>query len=317
MVMMKPATTKPAWNHEHDALARRLLEVARDEDLGHDGLDATGSLFLSPAARGRAAVVARQGGVAAGLACVPMLLEVFDARQVSVAAPLCDGEEFGPGATLLTLEGPQQTLARLERTLLNLLGRMCGVASLTAAYVAQASGGAKIYDTRKTTPGLRVFEKYAVRCGGGHNHRMSLASAVLIKDNHLAGAAMTAGFDLTEALTGAARRARAGKRPGAGAAQHSDDWFFEVEVDTLEQFARVLAVEPGLIDVALLDNFSLEGLGAAAEMRRAHQPGLMLEASGGVRLATVPFIARTGVDRISVGALTHSAISTDLGLDAT
>ncbi|MBX3322599.1 MAG: carboxylating nicotinate-nucleotide diphosphorylase [Phycisphaeraceae bacterium] len=299
-----------AWNRAHDTLARRLLELARDEDLGPQGTDLTGSIFLDPLSHGRAAVVARESGVAAGLALVPMLLEVFDARDVIVRTPISDGQEFGTGAALLTLEGPQQTLARIERTLLNLVGRMCGVASLTAAYVAQAGGGAKIYDTRKTTPGLRVFEKYAVRCGGGHNHRMSLASAVLIKDNHLAGAAIAAGFDLSEAVADASRRARAEARRGP-------DWFFEIEVDTLEQFERVLAVEPGLIDVVLLDNFSLDGLAAAAALRRAHQPELVLEASGGVRLATVPGIARSGVDRISVGALTHSAISTDLGLDAT
>jgi nicotinate-nucleotide pyrophosphorylase (carboxylating) len=187
--------------------------------------------------------------------------------------------------------------------MLNLLGKMCGVASMTARFVEQVRGTrAAILDTRKTTPGLRAFEKYAVRCGGGRSHRLGLSDAVLIKDNHLAH--LDTG-SLRNVITAAAREAK----------ERHDALFVEVEVDTMDQFAELLRVPDGLVDIALLDNMSLDQLRRGVKLRDAESPGLLLEASGGVGLDTVRGIAETGVDRISVGGLTRSAVSIDLGLD--
>jgi nicotinate-nucleotide pyrophosphorylase (carboxylating) len=321
-----PPPPPPRWNPADTPLARRLLELARDEDLGHPPIDQTAALFLDPEAQAAATVVLRSPGTVAGLALAPLVLEVFAADDLVMQQLVDDGTKVNAGTPLLTLSGSAARLVAVERTLLNLLGRLSGIATLTAAFVDAAGGKADIYDTRKTTPGLRVLEKYAVRCGRGHNHRLGLFAAVLIKDNHLAASIthraqpgatrgnrseILTGPALTGALTSAARAARS-----AGAGHGNPDWFFEVEVDRLDQLEAVLAVEPGLIDIALLDNFSFEDLAIAADRRAAAQPGLRLEASGGVSLATVPAIAATGVDRISAGSLTHAATSLDIGLDA-
>ena len=298
-------------------LVRRLLEIARDEDLGVDPLDAAGrggaptghsgditsDCCITPERMGVGLVVARSGGVMAGLEALPMLVELF--------APGCrfevharDGSNVGPGTTVATVRGALDELLGLERTLLNLVGRLSGIATRTAEFVAAIPPGSRaaLYDTRKTTPGLRVLEKYAVRCGGGRSHRMGLHDAVLIKDNHLTGIAIgeLAGF-----VSKAAARARAIGSPT----------FIEVEVDTLDQFAALLELPPGVIDIVLLDNMSCEQMNAAAQRRDAVNPALELEASGGVTLASLPAIAATGVDRISVGGLTHSAVSLDVALD--
>jgi nicotinate-nucleotide pyrophosphorylase (carboxylating) len=222
---------------------------------------------------------------------------------------IADGQTVVKSTCLGTLEGPARALLAAERLLLNLLGRLSGIATLTRQYVDAIAGTkARIYDTRKTTPGWRRLEKYAVRCGGGWNHRRGLDEAVLIKDNHLAfgvQAGNNAGqFTPAEAVV----RAR------QFVAQHAGDsaMVIEVEVDTLEQLDAVLPARP---DIVLLDNMRPDQLRAAVERRNACDPAIELEASGGVNLSTVAQIAQTGVDRISVGALTHSAVGLDFGLD--
>jgi nicotinate-nucleotide pyrophosphorylase (carboxylating) len=285
-------------------LVRRLLELARDEDLGPEGIDLTGSAVESDAMV-RARLVARGETVIAGLACVPALLEVFGAG-VSFRAVRRDGDRCSAGETVAELTGAVGEVVRVERTLLNLVARLSGVATRTDAFV-RAIGGtrARLYDTRKTTPGLRVLEKYAVRCGGGFCHRMGLHDAVMFKDNHIAGVPPERLGEHLASLIGRVRTGSAG--PPA---------FIEVEADTLEQFGAILALPPGLVDLVLLDNMTPAMLAGGVGMRDRAGSALLLEASGGVTLDRIGAIARTGVDRISAGSLTHGAVSADLGLDA-
>ena len=225
-------------------------------------------------------------------------------EQLDVSAP--DGEAVAPGEAIGVLTGPVREMLTAERLLLNLMGRLCGIATLTARYVEAVEGtGAKIYDTRKTTLGWRYLEKYAVHCGGARNHRSGLYDAVLIKDNHLA---FTGEKGLTPA--DAVRRAKEYVRQYADASGNLP--LIEVEVDSLEQLKSVLTAEP---DIVLLDNMPPETMREAVAIRRAAGSGAQLEASGGINLETVRAAALSGVDRVSVGALTHSAISLDIGLD--
>jgi nicotinate-nucleotide pyrophosphorylase (carboxylating) len=274
-----------------DFLVEPVVRAALAEDLGRAG-DITASACVPPGTRFAAAFVARKAGRIAGLSCARLAVHALDPAARFEAA-VADGADAAPGQTLARVEADARALLAAERTALNLLQRLCGIATLTRAYVEAVAGtGARIADTRKTTPGLRALEKYAVRCGGGINHRLGLDDAILIKDNHIAVCGSAA-----EAL----RRARA----GAG-------WLVkvEVEVDSLGQLEEVLPLAP---DVVMLDNFSLEDLRRAVALARGKVP---LEASGGVTLETVRAIAETGVDAISVGALTHSAPALDIGLDA-
>lgn len=290
-------------------LVRRTLEVARDEDLGIPGAgrsarDITSACCIEPGQRGTAEIVARVEGVVSGLAALPLLAEIYaPAAKIRVLGR--DGEWASPRTTLATIDGPLPEILALERTALNLIGRLCGVATKTAQFVAAMAAGsrARLYDTRKTTPGLRMLEKYAVRCGGGCSHRLGLHDAVLIKDNHIAGVSVR---DLPAFVARAAERARGLTPPAA---------FIEVEVDTLDQFEAMLTLPPGTVDIVLLDNMTPEVLREAARLRDARSPGLHLEASGGVNLGTIHEISSTGVDRISVGALTHSAVSIDVAMD--
>lgn len=278
----------------------RLLELARDEDVGPETKDLASDAL--PPAESAFHIAARDEGTLAGLAVIPDLLAVYNANIV-VTAHRADGEPIEPGDRIATLTGAGVDLLRTERPLLNLLSRLSGVASLTRRFVEAVEGtGVEILDTRKTTPGLRALEKYAVRCGGGRSHRLGLDDAAMFKDNHLAGVALD---DLPSVLARAAQRAK-----DAGAS------FVEVEVDTLDQLDRVLAIEHGLIDYALLDNMTLDTLREAVRRRDAAGSPIKLEASGGVTLASVRAIAETGVERISAGALTHSAGMVDFGLDA-
>lgn len=275
-----------------------LIDLALREDLG-DGGDLTTKATIPPDARGSSRVVSRGAGVAAGLPIVPLILE----RAGSSLAwePLvADGDRVGKGTALGRLSGPRGELLILERTILNFLTRLGGIATLTARFVEEASGTkAVILDTRKTTPGWRILEKYAVRCGGGRNHRIGLYDMVLIKDNHLAALA-AAGHDdpIGEAIRSARKTA-----PGIP---------IELEVDTLAQLERALGEGP---DIVLVDNFGPSELAEAIRLRDGRNPSVLLEVSGGVRLETVAELARTGVDRISAGALTHSAPALDIGLD--
>ncbi|MDY6924033.1 MAG: carboxylating nicotinate-nucleotide diphosphorylase [Pseudomonadota bacterium] len=278
-----------------DLLIEPVVRMALAEDLGRAG-DITAQACIPEGARMRAVFAARQSGVLAGVDCVRLALLAMDPAAV-IDLKLRDGDAFQAGAVLVEAEADARAFLAAERTALNLLGRLCGVASLTRAYVAAVEGtGARIADTRKTTPGLRALEKHAVACGGGMNHRFGLDDAILIKDNHIA---------VCGGVGDAIRRARA-------MAGHLVK--IEVEVDGLEQLDEALAERP---DVVMLDNFSLADLREAVARSNASPFGRpLLEASGGVRLDTVKVIAGAGVDVISVGALTHSAPSLDIGLDA-
>ena len=274
-----------------DLIIEPIVRAALVEDLGRAG-DITSLACIDADARLSARFAGRQAGVVAGLACARLAILALDpaARFETLVQ---DGDVLAPGAVLARVDANARALLSAERVALNLLGRLSGVASLTAAYVAAVAGtSARIVDTRKTTPGLRALEKYAVRCGGGVNHRFGLDDAILIKDNHVAACG-----GVGEAI----RRARA-------AAGHLVK--IEAEVDGLDQLTEALAERP---DVIMLDNFSLGDLREAVARAKGQ---VVLEASGGVNLTTVRAIAETGVDVISVGALTHSAPVLDIGLDA-
>jgi nicotinate-nucleotide pyrophosphorylase (carboxylating) len=273
-----------------DILIEPIVRAALAEDLGRAG-DITSAACIEPGARLAARFANRRTGVVAGLACARLALAALD-PDAAFETVVRDGDFAQPGP-LARVEANARALLSAERVALNLLGRLSGVATLTRAYVdAVADTGARITDTRKTTPGLRALEKYAVRCGGGVNHRFGLDDAILIKDNHVAAAG---------GVGPAIRRARA-------AAGHLVK--VEAEVDSLAQLDEALAEGP---DVIMLDNFSLADLAAAVATAKGR---VTLEASGGVTLETVRAIAGTGVDVISVGALTHSAPVLDIGLDA-
>ncbi|MGF9661546.1 carboxylating nicotinate-nucleotide diphosphorylase [Arthrobacter crystallopoietes] len=272
----------------------RIVAAALAEDAPWG--DVTSNALIPAAAGATAELTAREPGVFAG---APVLQTVFRQVDSAVAVELKvqDGEAFEAGQVLAVASGSARSILLAERVGLNLLQRLCGIATQTAAFVARAEGTkARIADTRKTTPGLRALERYAVRCGGGHNHRYSLSDAVLAKDNHLAVITEGGRRDLTEALLEA--------KAGLPHTVH-----FEVEVDRAEQIEPVLAAG---VDTIMLDNFTVDQLraGVAQVAGRA-----LVEASGNVRLDTVADIAATGVDIISSGALTHSVRSLDLGLD--
>ncbi|MBX9623602.1 MAG: carboxylating nicotinate-nucleotide diphosphorylase [Gemmataceae bacterium] len=279
---------------EADA-CRALADLALAEDLGPVG-DRTSRALIPADRTGAAAFVARAAGVVAGLPAAALVCVAVD-PLLTFTPSLADGSPLERGTTLASVSGPLRALLAAERTALNFLQRLSGVASLTRKYVDAAAGTpARVLDTRKTTPGWRLLEKYAVRMGGGTNHRLGLYDGVLIKDNHLAGM----GGDVRQAVETA--------RSAAG----NEGLPVEVEVDTLEQLEEALAARA---DIVLLDNMTSEQMRAAVRRRDAVSPVTLLEASGGVNLSTVAAIAATGVDRISVGALTHSAPALDIGLD--
>jgi len=279
-----------------------LLPLALAEDLGDVG-DITSAATIPDQARGVANLVARSPGVLAGLPVAERLAVAFELRD-GWRALMADGDRLEPGTNVARLAGPMRSLLAFERTALNFLQRLSGIATLTARFVDATTGTrAAIYDTRKTTPGWRALEKYAVRCGGGRNHRVGLYDAVLIKDNHLAWLGESEGPDNPEPIAAAVATARANVPAGT---------VIEVEVDTLEQLDIALRCGP---DIILVDNLGPDGLAEAVRRRDAGASAIQLEASGGVSLATVDALAATGVDRISVGALTHSAPALDLALD--
>ncbi|MCS7305390.1 MAG: carboxylating nicotinate-nucleotide diphosphorylase [Thermoguttaceae bacterium] len=338
--------TQIGWDAQTEGQWRRVVREALAEDLGSVG-DLTSQALVEEHRWGQAEVVCRQAGILAGLPGVPVLLAEVEAwlqegtvlgcgptgvgveepgrlashcEHPAVAGPWLgaqgeptaarlrwiplaeEAQPLRPGQTVGQLQGPSRLILACERILLNLLGRLSGIATLTRQYVEAVSGtGAAIYDTRKTTPGWRLLEKYAVRCGGGRNHRTGLFDAILIKDNHLA--LCQAQFGPAQAVQQARKYLHHIGKPHLPV---------EIEVDRLEQLDEVLLAGPDLI---LLDNMSPQQLRQAVQRRNALNPQVLLEASGGIRLETVRQIAQTGVDRISVGALTHSAPSLDLGLD--
>lgn len=298
------------WDEETADDCRQLVRLAIREDLDRH-YDWTTVGLIADDATGTADVVARKGGVVAGLPALALAVEEFDA-DIAFEATAKDGQKAAPGAVLASLSGSARDILACERTLLNLLGRLMGVATQTARYVEQITGTkACIYDTRKTTPGWRRLEKYAVRCGGGRNHRLGLYDGVLIKDNHLAEF-RAAGQSRREAAASAVRRMRE-FLADTGLTQHAvAELLVEIEVDDFEQLSAVLPEKP---DIVLLDNMSIGDLKQAVAMRDAVAEEVELEASGGITLGNLLEVAKTGVDRISVGALTHSAVAVDVGLD--
>lgn len=299
-------------------LVRRLFELAREEDLGHDWEvgDITSRAFVPGYIRGRADVVFRNPGVVAGMAALDDLLFIFKA-DVDLTVHIQDGETATAGSVVASLDGDMRSILRAERTLLNLVSRMSGIATRTALFVQQAAsqgGKAAVYDTRKTTPGLRVLEKYSVRCGGGMLHRIGLYDAAMIKDNHLASVRGLAGSDGPE---GFVRDVKNAVRKANDEAPRAGLRFVELEVDAIEQLRAILDAGGCGVDVVLLDNMSASELRQAAALRDASSVGrrLSLEASGGVTLETIAEIAATGVDRVSTGSLTHQATWLDVGLD--
>ncbi len=266
-----------------------LRELA--EDFGRAG-DVTLTATVPADLRGRAVVMAREAGTIAGLPLAAAAFRALD-PAVTLTAHKRDGDAVAAKTVLMTVEGNARGLLGAERTALNFLGHLSGIATATAAFVRVIAGTrARICCTRKTTPGLRALQKYAVRCGGGFNHRFGLDDAILIKDNHIAVAGGIA------AVLGRAR----------AAAGHLVK--IEIEVDTLEQLRTVLAT--GLADVVLLDNMAPATLAEAVGLVAGR---LVTEASGGITLATAAAVAATGVDYLSSGAITHSSVSLDIGLD--
>ena len=294
------------WNAEVEDDCRQVVRLAVREDLGRS-LDWTTVGLVPTDTQGSASVAVRERGVIAGLRAAECAIDEVNAGLTWTAA--CeDGDTVKPGQHVATIGGSARGLLTAERIILNLIGRLSGVATLASHFVSAVEGtAARIYDTRKTTPGWRRLEKYAARCGGAHNHRTGLFDAVLIKDNHLAFGGQSHTFSPAEAV-GHCRDLlidQLGEERARG-------MIVEIEVDSLAQLDAVLPAEP---DIILLDNMSPAELRIAVAARDQAAPQVRLEASGGVSLETVGDIARTGVDRISVGALTHSAVSLDVGLD--
>ncbi len=285
-------------------LARRALA----EDL-HGEFDLTSAALISEAATGKAQFVARTEGVLCGLAVCQIIVTRFG-EGLEFETSALDGDPIQAGTVVATIAGSARKILLLERTCLNFLGRLSGVSTHTAKFVQQCHGTRCIVlDTRKTTPGWRALEKYAVRCGGGRNHRMGLFDGILIKDNHLALCGQLPAekrLRVDQAIE-QTRQWLQLNRPGAPIPVP-----IEVEVDSLEQLRLALSAHPNIV---LLDNMSVEELRCCVELRDQLAPGVLLEASGGVRLETIAAVAQTGVDRISVGALTHSAVNFDIGLD--
>jgi len=278
-----------------------LIELARQEDVGEG--DITTEVTIAAEKVGRGKLVFREGGVLCGMGVVEQVLGCYD-KGLELKCNHEEGEKVAANTVAGEIIGPLRAMLTCERVVLNFLQRLSGVATVTAEYVKAVAGtGSKIYDTRKTTPGWRELEKYAVRCGGGENHRRGLYDAVLIKDNHLAGWGEQ---DLGTALKEVIGKIKAEKR---------ELEFIQVEVDTSEQLRCVLGVEG--VDIVLLDNFSTEQLREAVAVRdeMTGKGGVQLEASGGVTLSNVRQIAETGVERISIGALTHSVSNLDIALD--
>jgi nicotinate-nucleotide pyrophosphorylase (carboxylating) len=284
-----------------------LVRLAVREDLGRS-VDLTTMALVSESRPGKAALISRRSGVAAGIDLIDLILQEMDVT-LQVEPQVGDGQDFAARTTLALLSGDTRSLLTCERTILNFLGRLCGVATLTQQYAHKIQGAkARLYDTRKTTPGWRRLEKYAVRCGGGYTHRHGLYDAILIKDNHLACRASVEGKLLHAGQ--AVELARSFVQ--SGAVRFAEAPIIEVEIDRIAQLDDALDARP---DIILLDNMTTDQLREAVIVRNNRAPSVELEASGGINLDTIHAVAQTGIDRISVGALTHSAVNLDLGLD--
>lgn len=286
---------------------RELIQLAKAEDMGPANDDATSRLLMPEDMVAVGTLMQRGIGIACALPIVEMICRAYDERLRVEQIPgfhmeIIEGRYSDARQTpLLRVRGPVRSLLSAERVILNFLQHLSGVATLTHRFVRRIEGTrAKIYDTRKTLPGFRLLEKYAVRAGGGHNLRMGLYDGLLVKDNHLAG------LSPKEIAT------YLGKIVAASRAEDAHR-MIEVEVDTLDQFRQVVVV-PG-IDVILLDNMDCPRMTEAVRLRNAANNKVQIEASGGITLETVRSVAECGVDRISIGALTHSAPAMDIGMD--
>ena len=293
---LSPSTKKALTDAGLDVdAAERVLRTALAEDLGDDGDITSAATVADGAQTMTASYVSRSPGVVAGLPLIAATFDLLVTGDARVQRLVDDGTRVEPGQPLATVTAPAAALLTAERTSLNLLGRLSGIATITRQWADAVAGtGARVRDTRKTTPGLRDLEKYAVRCGGGVNHRRGLFDAYLIKDNHIAAAG-----GVGAALAGVARARRANVE-------------VQVEVDDMDQLREALAHRPPSI---LLDNFTLDELTEAVRTIRDIAPQTTIEASGGLRLAQAHDVAVTGVDYLAVGQLTHSAPQLDIGLD--
>lgn len=292
--------SQPVFDQTAKARAQVLIDMALDDDLGSAG-DITSKSTIPEAAESVGRFVARRDGVVAGLPIVGLIAERF--RPFIAWKPFAsDGDRIAPGEVLGEVRGQTRGILALERISLNFLQRLSGIATMTHRFVEKTEGThARILDTRKTIPGWRSLDKYAVRCGGGENHRMGLHDAILIKDNHLA--ALT-DSGCVRPVTEAIQRAKTFVH-GAGI-------MVTIEVDSIEQLEEALAAAP---DCILLDNFTPEMARIAVERRNRQAPGVLLEISGGLTLDRIAEYAAMGLDRLSVGALTHSAPALDIALD--
>lgn len=293
------AIPAPPFTNAEILRAKELIDMALDEDLGTAG-DITSLSTIPEASEAHAKFIARRDGVISGLPIVGLIAERFQPGIVWKPY-LVDGDRVTPGEAIGEVSGQTRSILALERISLNFLQHLSGIATITSRFVEKTHGTrARVLDTRKTIPGWRVLEKYAVRCGGGDNHRMGLHDAILIKDNHLAALAT---HGCIRPITEAIQRARG----FAGAKV-----FLTVEIDRLDQLAEALEAGP---DCILLDNFTPAMAAKAVETRDEMAPRVLLEISGGLNLETIGEYARLNVDRLSVGAITHSAAALDIALD--
>ena len=295
-----------------DRAARTALWLARRalyEDL-HDQVDLTSSAIIPESAVGSANFVSRKSGVVCGLEVCRLIVAEFGNGLLTFESKIADGDTVQRGSVIAAIRGPARSILLLERTCLNFLGRLSGVSTLTAQFVNKVRGtNCVVLDTRKTTPGWRALEKYAVRCGGGVNHRMGLYDGILIKDNHLSLCRQLPGTDQRQ-IDQVIEKARAWLQANLSAANPQIP--IEVEVDSADQLRLAIKANPNII---LLDNMTPDAIQQCVEIRNQLAPQILLEASGGVDLDSISEIARTGVDRVSIGALTHSAVNFDIGLD--
>ena len=292
-----------------DPTTLSLIDQALEEDI-RDG-DVTSLYFVPEDAKSSGRIVSREDAVLAGVEVAEAVFKKVD-PETEVKVVRGSGDSIKPGEVAMEISGSSRSILSAERVALNFLQRLSGVATLTRAFVdAAGDHKARILDTRKTTPGYRRLEKYAVACGGGANHRMGLYDAVMIKDNHLAFYRAW-NKESKDAIVEGLQLARDWVEANKSTLPNGAQTVVQLEVDTLEQFERALPSKP---DIVLLDNMTNEQLTTAVNRRDEAAPGVLLEASGGVNLDTIGGIAKTGVDRISIGALTHSAVNFDIGLD--
>lgn len=308
---------RPIFSEATKQDALRLIEMALVEDIGSAdlsvGVDCTTDAIVPHSARARAAFVSRAEGVVCGVEIAKLALATFS-PNIGLEVEVEDGQAVSPKQTIAVMDGTAHDILTMERTCLNFMCRLSGISSIAHEFARRVAGTkAVVLDTRKTTPGWRRLEKYAVACGGGANHRMGLYDAIMLKDNHLAFYRSLV-QDNEDTIPDSIKQARKWIEDNAGRLPHGKSTVLQLEVDTLEQLQITLDANCD-VDIVLLDNMSCEQLTQAVSMRDEKKPSLLLEASGGVNLNTVRAIAETGVDRISVGAITHSASNFDIGLD--